>query len=168
MNGPLYQFFVDDHRRLEKLLIRAISRPNEYDLVAYAQFRSGLLKHIKIEETVVIPEATKVREGKPLPVGEKVRLEHGALAALLVPPPSDAIVKTIRSILISHHRLEENQGGLYDLCERLSAAHLEELMEKIHSVSDVPVQPHNGGPRVLEATRRAVERAGFRLDIKAK
>lgn len=168
MNGPLYQFFVDDHRRLEKLLIRALSKPNEYDLAAYALFRSGLLKHIKIEETVVIPEATKMRDGKPLPVGEKIRLEHGALIALLVPPPSDAIVKTIRSILVSHHRLEENQGGLYDLCERLTADHLEELLARIQSVPDVPVLPHNGGPRVLEATQRAVERAGFRLDIKAK
>lgn len=164
MNGPLYKFFVDDHRRLEKLLNRAAANAPEYDMTAYGQFRSGLLKHIKMEENIIIPAAQKAREGKPLPIAEKVRLDHGAIVALMVPPPAPNIVKALRQILANHNRLEEDLGGLYDLCERLSGPRLEEIMNMVGSVTDVPVLPHRSGPDILQVTRRALERAGYKLD----
>ena len=164
MNGPLYKFFVGDHRRLEKLLNRAAIRAPEYDMAVYGEFRSGLLKHIKMEENVIIPAALKARDGKPLAVAPKLRLDHGALVALLVPPPSPTIVKAIRGILSDHNRSEEDQGGLYDLCERLAGEQVDVLMKKVEDVPEVPVLPHKGGPNILEATRRALERAGYKLD----
>ncbi len=164
MNGPLYKYFVEDHRRLEKLLNGATALAPEYDMALYGEFRSGLLKHIKMEENVILPAAQKVRDGKPLPVAPKLRLEHGALVALMVPPPSKAIVKTLRAILANHNRLEEDQGGLYDMCERLAGDQIDELMTKVQSIPDVPLLPHNSGPSILEATRQALERAGYKLD----
>jgi hypothetical protein len=78
MNGSLYRFFADDHRRLEGLLERATARPGEYLVKAYAQFRTGLLRHIKMEETILLPTAQKARGGEPLPIAAKIRLDHGA------------------------------------------------------------------------------------------
>lgn len=164
VNGPLYKFFVEDHRRLEKLLNRATASAPNYDMTAYGQFRSGLLKHIKMEETVIIPAAQKAREGKPLPVADRVRLDHGAIVALMVPPPAPNIVKVLKQILANHNRLEENQGGLYDLCERLSGQKLDEVMRMVESVTDVPVLPHKMGSGILQVTRRALEKAGYKLD----
>jgi hypothetical protein len=164
MHGALYNFFVGDHRRLEKLLNRAAVGGPTYDMAVYSEFRVGLLKHIKMEENIIIPAAQKIRDGKPLASAAKLRLEHGALVALLVSPPSPTIVNAIRGILSKHNRAEESQGGLYDLCERLAGEQLEDLMKKLEEVPDVPVHPHKVGQNVLEATRRALQRAGYNLD----
>jgi hemerythrin superfamily protein len=164
MNGPLYKFFVGDHRRLEKLLNRATASAPEYDMDFYGEFRSGLLKHIKMEENVIIPAAQKVRDGRPLAIAPKLKLDHGALAALLVSPPTLTTIRALRAILSDHNRSEENQGGLYDLCERLAGEQIEELMKKVEEVPEEPVLPLNNGPNILEVTKRALKRAGYNLD----
>jgi hypothetical protein len=164
MNGSLYKYFVEDHRKLEKLLNRAAVTAPKYEMSAYSEFRSGLLKHIKMEENVIIPAAQKAREGEPLAFAARLRREHGALVALLVPPPTPVIVKALRSILSGHNRSEEAQGGLYDLCERLAGEQLEELMKSVESIPEVPVLPYKSGPNILDATKRALERAGYNLD----
>ncbi|MCX6144287.1 MAG: hemerythrin domain-containing protein [Ignavibacteriales bacterium] len=164
MNGPLYKFFVEDHRRLEKLLNHAAASAPKYDMTAYGEFRVGLLKHIKMEENVIIPAAQKVRDGIPLAIAPKLRLDHGALVALLVPPPSPTVVKAIRGIMSDHNRTEESQGGLYDLCERLAGEQIDGLMKKVEDVPEVPALPHRTGPNILDAAKRALERAGYDLD----
>ena len=164
VKGPLYEFFVNDHRRLERLLNRAAAKQPKFDMEAYGEFRSGLLRHIKMEENVILPAAQKARGGTPLAVASRLRTDHGALVALMVPPPSPGIVKAIRSILATHNRLEEGQGGMYDLCERMAGDNIDDLLSKVKTVPEVPLHPHNTSPRILEATRRAVERAGYRLD----
>lgn len=164
MNGPLYNFFAGDHRRLEGLLDRATARPGEYEMEAYAQFRMGLLRHIKIEEKILLPMAQKARGGEPLPVAAKIRLDHGAITALLVPSPSPMIIAAMRKILADHNVLEESRGGLYEACEQLVGDEVESLLEKAKSTPEVPVNPHNDKSFVLDATRRALARAGYDLD----
>jgi hypothetical protein len=164
MNGPLYKFFVEDHRRLEKLLNRATASAPKYDMTVYGEFRVGLLKHIKMEENVIIPAAQKVRDGVPLAIAPKLRLDHGALVALLVSPPSPTVLRALRGILSDHNRTEESQGGLYDLCERLAGEQVNELMKEVENVPSVPALPHKNGPEILEATKRALTRAGYNLD----
>jgi hypothetical protein len=41
-----------------------------------------------MEEKVLLPAAQKARGGEPLQIAAKLRLDHGALAALLVPTPT--------------------------------------------------------------------------------
>jgi hypothetical protein len=168
MNGPLYKFFVGDHRRLENLLNRATASAPEYDMALYGEFRTGLLRHIKMEENVIIPAAQKVRGGEPLPIASKIRLDHGALVALLVSEPTPTIINALKGILTSHNPLEENSGGLNDQCEELAGEDVEELMKKVEDVPEVPVLPLKSGPNILEATRRALERAGYNLDDYSK
>jgi hypothetical protein len=164
MNGPLYRFFAGDHRRLEGLLDRATAQPGEYEMEAYAEFRTGLLRHIKMEEKILIPTAQKARGGEPLPIAAKIRLDHGAITALLVPSPSPTVVAALRKILSDHNVLEESPGGLYEMCEQLVGDEGESLLEKSKSTPPVPVNPYNDKPFVLEAARRALERAGYNFD----
>ena len=88
MRGLIHRFLADDHRRLDALLDDATAHPEQVDHVAYAQFRAGLLKHIGMEEKILLPAAQRLRGEDPLPVAAKLRKEHGAIAALLVPTPT--------------------------------------------------------------------------------
>jgi hypothetical protein len=164
VTGPLYRFFIEDHRRLEKLMSSAVEKPGKIDAEAYEAFRRGLLKHIGIEEKILLPAAQRARGGEPLPVAAKLRLDHGALAALLVPPPSPQIVAAIWAILKDHDQIEESPGGLYDLCEQSPEEEIDSLMAKVRSAPDVGAMPHNSDPNVLNVVRRVLERAGYNFD----
>jgi hypothetical protein len=94
MSGQLYCFLADDHARLDALLQRATISSAEIGCSVYAEFRAGLLKHISMEEKLLLPAARRARGGEPLPLAAKLRLDHGALAALLVPMPTPAIIST--------------------------------------------------------------------------
>jgi hypothetical protein len=61
MPGQLYRFLADDHARLDALLQRTIASPDNIDRAAYAEFRAGLLKHISMEEKMLLPAAQRAR-----------------------------------------------------------------------------------------------------------
>jgi hypothetical protein len=163
MPGTLARFFADDHVRLDTLLQRAMPVPGEIDRVAYAEFRTGLLKHIGMEEKILLPAAQRAQGGAPLPLAAKLRRDHGALAALLVPSPTPAIVSALRTILTAHNPLEEGTGGVYEVCEQLVGPEADTLLAQLRNVPEVPVSPHADGPRVLAAVQRALTRAGYQL-----
>jgi len=163
MAGPLYRFFIEDHRRIEGLMDRAVADPGKIDEAAYEAFRRGLLKHIGMEEKILLPAAQRAR-GEPLPMAAKLRLDHSALAALLVPPPAPPIIAAIRAILADHDRIEEPGGGLYDLCEQLLGGEVDALMAKVRSAPDVGAIPYNHDPNVLDGVRRILARAGYNLE----
>lgn len=165
MPGDIYRFLNDDHARLDALLERAAVDPMAIDLAAYAEFRAGLLKHIGMEEKVLLPAAQKRRGGEPLPAAAKLRLDHGALAALLVPPPRAAIVAALRAILKAHNPIEEAPGGIYEQCEELAAAEAGQILRQLQNYPEVKVLPHVDSPFVMEATRRALARAGYDLKV---
>ena len=162
MSGPLYRFLADDHARLDLLLQSAFGH-DEIDQVAYAHFRAGLLRHIAMEEKVLLPNAQRLSQGAPLPVAAKLRLDHGALAALLVPTPTRAIGNTLRVLLKAHNPLEEGPGGLYESCEQLAGPQVDRLVAELRAVPEVKLAPNLDGPNVVEAARRALARAGYAL-----
>jgi len=159
--GPIAELLRDDHRRLDALLQQAVAAPGQIDRVAYAEFRAGLLRHIGMEEKILFPAAQQARGGEALPVAAKLRLDHGALAALLVPSPTPQIVGAIRSILTTHNALEEGAGGVYEVCETLAGDAVAELLTRLREAPAVRVHPHVDDARVMEATRRALQRAGY-------
>lgn len=160
MNGELYNYFFGDHRELEEALAQAAASAT-IEPVAYAKFRNGLLRHIALEEKVLLPALERVTKDRMKPVLDRIHADHGAIAALLVPPPTHGIVRAIRHILGLHNVLEESPEGLYDVCEHLPEDVVAEIVLKARSAPAVLVQPHNGGPGVIEATMRALQRAGY-------
>ena len=157
---PIHRFLASDHRRLESLLEQA-GASDPIDLVPFAAFRAGLLKHIGMEEKVLLPAAQQARGGAPLPIAERLRLQHGAIAALLVPTPTRAVLTALRSVLHAHNEIEEGAGGLYQICDELEGLDAEAVVARLRAYPEVPVHAHVDGPRIMAATERALLRAGF-------
>jgi len=160
MPGPLYHFLAGDHARLDGLLREIISRQGTIDHNADAQFRAGLLRHIRMEEQVLLPFLLEKR-GDLSPIADKIHLDHGALAALVVPTPVAGIVGMIRTILEDHNPLEEGAGGLYEICEAVAGSEVDALLDRLRAVPEVRLARHADSRRALESTRQAVERAGY-------
>jgi hypothetical protein len=161
MPGPLYRMLAEDHARLDGLLQDAMTETGLINHTAYAEFRAGLLRHISMEEKLLLPTAQRLRGGKPLAMAARLRLDHGALAALLVPTPTPAIIAALRSILGAHNVVEEGPGGVYECCERLAGAEAEALLAQLHAAPAVPVASYSDGPHVMDTVRRALVRAGY-------
>lgn len=161
--GVLTEFLVEDHRRLDGLFQAAGARPGSIDDRAYAQFRAGLLRHIGMEEKILLPAAQRQRGGEPLPIAAKLRLDHGALASLLMPTPTAAILAAIQNILVDHNVLEEGTDGLYETCEALAGPEVEPTLAALRAAPEVTVMPYNDSPAVMNAVCRALERAGYHL-----
>ena len=158
--GRLHTFLAADHQQLDTLLAMATAGPT-IDLQAYARFRAGLLKHIGMEEKILLPAVQQLNDGQPLPIAAKLRLDHGAIAALLVPSPTRGIIGLLRRILSAHNLIEEAPNGLYVTCDRLAGNDWEPLLERLQRAPEVPVAAHADSPLVIPATIRALARAGY-------
>ncbi len=157
--GPVARYLTDDHRRLEELFARA-----PHDPAAWVAFRKGLLRHIGLEEKILLPAAQRARGGEPLAEAARLRRDHGALAALLVPPPSPTIRAALQGILARHNLIEEGPSGVYAEGERLLGGDAETVLAALRDAPEVPVHPHVDSELAAGAAERALARAGYRLD----
>lgn len=161
MKGMLTRYLAEDHDRLDALLRRALRNQGSIDPEPYAEFRAGLLRHISMEEKVMLPEVARMQGGRQADVAARLRLDHGAIVALMVPSPTPSTVATLLHILGIHNELEEKDGGVYELADTLSGEGAEDLLRRLRETPPVAVLPHNDRPGILDATRRAVARAGY-------
>lgn len=161
MDRPIFQYLEDDHRRLDQLLVNACAVDGKIDTERYHRFRTGLLRHIKMEEKILFPAARKAANGKFIPLADKLRLDHGAITALLVLPPDKDVVKVLSYILEQHDQLEEQAGGMYDICKNLTRKNIKEVLTQLHLTPEVPVNPFNSSEYAFDATKRALSRAGY-------
>ena len=159
--GQLYQFMAAEHARLDELLAQASARVGAIDTEAYEEFRKALLRHISIEEKILLPAAQRSRGGQPLPLAEKLRLDHGALAALMMLPPSVSTFAAVRALLDAHNPLEEVPGGVYEQCEELIKSEFDKLLAQCETAPQVPVSQWIDSPKVLAAAKRVLLRAGY-------
>jgi len=157
--GPIYEFFSSDHRRLERLLRHATAARDRIDAEAFSHFRAGLLRHIGMEEKVLLPAAREAREGVALPLAHRLRLDHGAIASLLVPTPGHAVVNRLLSVLEPHNIFEEKPGGLYETCDELLQGRTGPIQEKLRAFPEVPLAPHNDSPLVEQTIENAIRLA---------
>jgi hypothetical protein len=164
-DAGIYHYLAEDHRRLEELLRRATIMDDRIEPDAYMAFRGGLLRHIGMEEKVLLPAAQAARGGDPLPVASKLRLDHGALAALLVLTPTVAIVAAIRSILTRHNPLEEGSDGIYAQSERLEGFDSKQILARLKSYPPVAMATYVDNPTAIESARNAIKRAGHDLQF---
>jgi hypothetical protein len=161
MHGVLYQYLSSDHDRLDALLTKALATPGVIEPEYYSEFRKGLLRHISIEEKIVLPAIARLQQGRKAAIADRLRLDHSAIASLLVPPPNPSIILTLQSILAVHNPLEEQEGGLYELFETLAKPHAEALLAQMETAPPVAVAPYNHQSNALEVTKQVVLRAGY-------
>lgn len=164
MNKPLHQFFTENHQRIDQLLDKATAKPEEIELGYYHQFRTQLLRHIKMEEKILFPAAKRADLTVAQNIIPRYRLEHGAITALMVLPPTPLLLGVIQYLLEIHDTAEEEPGGLYDVCEELTHGQTEELLAQLRTTEEVPVHPPNPAPIAIESARRALARAGYDFD----
>ncbi|MGH7986316.1 MAG: hemerythrin domain-containing protein [Candidatus Binataceae bacterium] len=156
----LGEFMTAEHRRLDNLLAQAADG-RRVDIGAYELLREGLLRHIRIEEKLLLPMAARRRGGIPLVLAARLRLDHGALAALMMLPPAAHTFRAIRAVLDAHNPLEENVGGVYQQCDSLAGAELDELLARSAATPAVPVSAWVDSPKVIAAAKRILARAGY-------
>jgi hypothetical protein len=162
--GPIAQVLGEDHARLDALLSRSLASPGVLQREPFDAFRAGLLRHIALEEKILFRAVREARGGEPLPEFRRLRIDHGALASLLVPTPTRELVAEIRSILGPHNALEEGAGGLYDTCDRLLAARAAEIVERMRAYPPVRVAPYSDGPRVLRRAEDALRVSAMQFE----
>lgn len=160
MAAELHEFLSRDHERLDALLAACL-RGNDIEAEArgraYDGFRRGLLRHIAIEERVLFPLLRTHRGITPLE--EQLHRDHAALAALLVPPPTEAELQRIASILQPHNVLEERLEGLYEIIEGLAGDELATLMSRVHAIPEVRIAPNTDTPIVRSSIEHLVHEA---------
>jgi hypothetical protein len=152
-------FLEHDHRELEALLASACADADRIDMDAFGLFRERLLRHIAIEEKVLLAEAKRLRGGVPLPAAAQLRDDHAAIAAILAARPTREFVGELTALLDAHNRVEEGTEGVYAECERLAADGLPALLERVRAVPPVRVAPYSPPERIRGEITRALRKA---------
>ena len=154
MSGPIGRFLAADHARLAALATALAS-----DAGADGALAAGLLRHLAWEEGVLLPLVQQLREGEPLPVMTRVRLEHRAVRALLVPALTPPVARSIRRVLAAHDAFEEAVGGLYDVCDTMVSTDADALVARLHAAPCPEPPARMDDPAALAALRRALAQA---------
>lgn len=157
MPAAIHDFLARDHERLDALLRDSDADPDAIDREAFAEFRAGLMRHIAMEEKVLLPAAKRLRGGEPLPIARQLKADHAALASLLVPSPTHAIIATIRGLLAEHNPLEEGPDGMYAACEALIDAGADRVLAEMHAVPPTRASAHLDEPRIHDHIARMLE-----------
>ena len=157
--GPIHLLMADTHASLDALL-EETDRTGQINVEAYHMFRRGLLKHISMEEKILFLAAQR-KMGEPLALASRLRLDHGALAALVALVPSPAIIRAIRTVLATHNPLEEGAAGVYATCECILSDEREAVLIQLRNAREVRASDCVSGPNVLAVTRRILSRAGY-------
>lgn len=157
--AAIQDFLEADHRRLEALLDRACADAGQVEREAFDAFREGLLRHIAIEEKVLLAEAKRLRGGEALPAAAQLRLDHAAIASILAARPTCEFIDELRALLGVHNTLEEGPDGVYAQCESLAGDGRPALLERIHAVPPVRVAPYSPPERIRREISRALRSA---------
>src|SRR5262245_6418704 len=104
MQETIARYLEEDHFRIDDALRRASTSDDSIEPAAYMEFRGALLRHIGMEEKILLPAARRAGGAQSISAAERLHLDHGALAALLVLSPTRAIVTRIRTILDPHNK----------------------------------------------------------------
>jgi hypothetical protein len=146
MARAIEMLMSEDHARLDRLLARSQRPDGTIDAAAYGDFRGGLLRHIAMEEKVLLPFARTRNGGAPLAIAAALRADHGKIAKLLVPTPTPALCDELRTLLGAHNALEEGPRGLYATCDALAGDDVSDVLARLRALPEVPVAPHYDGP----------------------
>jgi len=134
-----------DHAAIDDSL-RAVDVDGNVDGAAFETFRRVLLRHIAMEEKVLLPYARAKRGGVPLPLAAPLRSDHGEIAKLLVRSPTHEGLAWLRALLDRHNPLEEGEDGLYAACDRLAGMETLYVLQRLRAQPFPPLAKYNEGP----------------------
>jgi hypothetical protein len=147
-----------DHRRIEESLSRALKGPT-LDEGCYREFREVLLRHIGIEERVLLCGLKAARID--FAQAKAIHREHAAMGALLAAVPDTSLARELERLLVGHIDLEESPEGLFALCRSGLSAQV--LVVEAHAYPAVKPAPWSHArwmPRTVEAALALVDGQG--------
>jgi len=153
MTLPITELLVSDHRRMGALLTSA----HKGDREAYESLRARLLRHIALEEKIILP-ALRAQGADVTALATQLRLDHSAIAALLVPPPTPALLGQLEALLVLHDPLEEGPDGLYALADQ-RLPDIPAIVARLEAYPAPPLAAHFSGPAAYAAIDRLMARA---------
>lgn len=159
--GPIESALAEDHRRIDALLARAIDA-EPFDGESFGAFRSELLRHIAVEERIVMAEARRLDRSLAEPA-LALRIEHGAMAILLVPTPDRALALELRGLITTHMAQEEGPSGVHARCERALRDCASDVAARMRAHPPVRTAAYldvPGRPRTARAALEAMARRG--------
>jgi hypothetical protein len=90
----------------------------------------------------------------------QLRLDHGAIAAMLVLDPSPVVARALRTVLSVHNRIEEGEEGIYEQCIELLAEHAGSVFADLERSPQIPLASRAQGQQLVDAAKRCLGRAG--------
>jgi hypothetical protein len=150
----IHEYLAEDHARLDALLATAVANPQRIDDESYRAFRGGLLRHIAMEEKVLFADARTHHRDAFDDLIRILHADHAAIASLLVPPPSPALIRTLQSVLAEHNPLEETADGLYERCDRSAGDRAPVLIARMQAIAPVRASLYVDEPRIYEHIER--------------
>jgi hypothetical protein len=148
--GPVHAYLAEDHDRLGRLLDRALAGNDSLDIVSYDAFRSGLLRHIGLEERLLFPPARRLGDVSVQAMIGRLHQEHALFAAMLVPTPTVELLTQLRELLGAHNLREEGPDGIYELTERVAGDQASALAAELRAGPEARVAPHYDTALALE------------------
>jgi hypothetical protein len=146
--GAIYEHLARDHARLDDLLAQASADPDRVDGEAFDAFRRGLLRHIAMEEKILFADARARDDACLTRLVEILHADHAAIASLLVAPPTHDRIEMLRGVLAEHNPLEEDPGGLYELCDRAAGDGAAAVIARMEAIPAVRASQYLDEPRI--------------------
>jgi|APLak6261679142_1056127.scaffolds.fasta_scaffold00124_16 hypothetical protein len=116
MAGPFTAYFESEHRRLGRLLKRALPATGDVATDRFDEFRRALLQRIAVEERVLFPALEKKLGRQPL-YRRALARDHGGLVAICAPTPHREWVDGLWEQLEYHHAIELGDEGFCAQCD---------------------------------------------------
>lgn len=132
MPSPLTRLLVAQHSG-GLLELEACAGASGVVLERFEVFRRGLLRHVAIEEVLVLPALRRALGHTPM-FHNANRKDHAALVALCVTWPTREWLEDLRELLLHHQRVEEAPLGFYALVDQ----YLGSDPSLLHAVASFP------------------------------
>ncbi len=113
----LTDVLLREHRELLAMIAACTPRDGEVDLQAFDRYRLRQLRHVAIEEKVLLPVLAGRASLSPA-FQNGLRKDHEAIVVLCVTAPDPDFVHDLQEFISWHQRVEEQPGGLFDLYDQ--------------------------------------------------
>lgn len=161
MAWDIVRVMDNQHRRIEWLLTESLGDGDQraLDLAAYTAFRETMLRHIGIEEKLLL---AGLREAQvQFAPAWAIHRDHAALASLMSAEPDLALALEVARLVDTHMTLEEGPQGLFSVCARSLSE--EALVVGAHAYPEVKPAPWSKAEWLPRTVQAALELAEGRL-----
>lgn len=134
--GPIERFMAQDHNEVDSWLRQSLKDDGSIDEVAYTRFRERLVRHIALEEKVLLRYA-RAKTGAPIPFAAALKRDHVNIVRLLASPPTKKIFVAVVEALADHAAFEEGPAGLYATCDEIAGDDAENVVARLRTHPEV-------------------------------